>query len=218
MFLKRYVSIAILVAAVAIGAFVIVDSRQDKALDDNQQRLDEFVETGGIENEIQNQSDEFEEYEESSETGTSTGMIAPDFILPTLDEENDEVSLSDLRGSYVIVNFWATWCAPCRDEMPDFIDFFEKYRDDDVEMIGVNLTDTEKNMSDVEQFVTDFQIPFYVALDEKGIVEDTFELHAYPTTLIIDPNGRIAVKRLGEIDYEMLENYFLDVRESFESK
>lgn len=204
-------------AAIGIAAFVIIDSRQ-QSLDDNQQRLDEYIETGGIENEIQNQSDEFEEYEESDEIGTNPGMIATDFNLPSLDGERGDVILSELRGNYVIVNFWATWCAPCRKEMPDFIEFYEEYRDEGVEMVGVNLTATENEMDDVKQFVEDFQIPFYIGLDEEGIVEDTYELYAYPTTLIIDPDGRVAVKRLGEIDYEMLENYFIGVKENYESE
>lgn len=211
--IKKYLSITIFLSALGLGILVIINN-QNESVDENTQRLNEYIESGGIESEMQNA--EFEDFENSNETGIDPGMMAPDFQLPTLEEGRD-FTLSDLRGNYVILNMWATWCAPCRDEMPDFVDFYEDYQGDNVEIVAVNMSTTERNMDNVEQFVEDFQIPFYTVLDEAGKVENDYVISVMPNTYIIDPDGRVVFKRLGFINYDMLEEYYLDVKENYES-
>src|SRR5699024_6532567 len=90
-----------------------------------------------------------EDIEESDEVGTELGQMAPDFELETL-EEDTVVRLSDLQGERVIVNFWATWCAPCREEIPDFQKLYDS---EDVEILAVNMTESEKSEDDVIEFL-----------------------------------------------------------------
>lgn len=87
-----------------------------------------------------------EQVEETDEVGISVGKIAPDFKLKTL--EGETVRLSDYRGERVIVNFWATWCPPCRAEIPDFQ---KLYDNKDVEILAVDLTETEESIEDVRR-------------------------------------------------------------------
>jgi len=209
---KQFFSITIFIVALGIGGFVVYDYQQQA---NNQQLLDEYLTNGGIEQERPN--DEFQEYDEKDEVGVVPGMIAPDFSLTNL-HGGDPITLSDFRGDYVVVNMWATWCAPCRDEMPDFIDFYEKYKDEGVEMIGINMTTQERNTEAIDQFADDFNIPFHLPLDEDGVILNDYEIHAMPTTYLINPDGRVAVKRQGFINYEILENYYKEMKEDYEQK
>ncbi|WP_416149630.1 TlpA disulfide reductase family protein [Salipaludibacillus sp. HK11] len=210
---KQIFSIAIIIVAVGIGAIVIYDDRRET--DANQKLLDEYLESGGIDDR-ENVNNDFEEYEERDEVGTQPGMLAKDFTLANLDGDKEPVKLSDFRGQYVVVNMWASWCPPCRDEMPDFVEFYENYKDEGVEMIGVNMATQERNMDAVQQFVDDFTVPFYIALDEEGAVLENYAVHVMPTTYIIDPDGRVAVNRPGFINYDILENYYKEIKENYE--
>lgn len=210
---KQFFSIAIVIVAIGIGAFVVYDNRQQA--NNNQELLDEYLINDGIERE--NASGEFQEYNEKDEVGLAPGMMAPDFSLTNV-AGDEPITLSNYRGDYVVVNMWATWCPPCRDEMPDFINFYEKYKDDGVEMIGVNMTTQERNLEVVDQFIDDFNIPFVTALDEEGVILSDYEVHVMPTTYIIDPTGRVAVRRQGLINYEMLENYYKDIKGNYEDE
>src|SRR5690625_3213867 len=87
--------------------------------------------------------------EKDDEVGIEVGDTAPNFTLETLDGE--EVKLSDYRGQKVLLNFWATWCPPCRAEMPDMQKYHEE--DDDAVILAVNLTETEKSSTGVDEFL-----------------------------------------------------------------
>lgn len=145
-----------------------------------------------------------EKTEMQAEVGIEIDDIAPDFSLMTLDGET--VKLSDYRGKKVMVNFWATWCPPCRAEMPDLQ---KLYDDTDIEVLAVNLTATESTIEGVEEFVKDeFGLTFPVALDEEGEVEQMYEIVAYPTSFLIDSEGVIQKIALGALNYEqMLEQF-----------
>ncbi|OLP66276.1 hypothetical protein BACPU_05780 [Bacillus pumilus] len=118
--------------------------------------------------------------------GLEKGDQAPDFQLKTL--EGKTVSLADYRGKKVLVNFWATWCQPCRTEMPD-LDAIRS-ENDQVEVLAVNLTTTEKSVDHIAAFKDELSLSFPVLLDEKGI-QARYQVLSYPTTYILDEEGRI---------------------------
>ena len=134
--------------------------------------------------------------------GIKKGNTAPDFELFNLDEQ--PVKLSDFLGKKVILNFWATWCPPCRVEMPHMEKISKQY-ENDVVVLSVNLTHTEKSQSGVAEFVEKFGLTFPVVLDTKGDVANTYQIVAYPTTYIIDSQGIIQEIFQGAINDETME-------------
>lgn len=135
----------------------------------------------------------------SDETGISVGQVAPDFQLDT--HEGESASLSDYRGQRVIVNFWATWCPPCRAEIPDFQ---KLYDNEDVEILAVNLTDTEESIEGVGAFVEEYEMTFPVFMDENGEVAGTYDVNAYPTSYMIDSDGYIEYIAKGAMNYDLM--------------
>jgi peroxiredoxin len=199
----------IFVAAIVIGGYVIYEEIKDNNSDKNEQFLNDYLESGGIEREG------VEDLEED-QTAMQPGTPAKDFTLTKLNSK-ETITLSDLRGNYVILNMWASWCPPCRDEMPDFIKFYEEYQDENVVIVAVNMTTEERSVDNVQQFVNDFNIPFYILLDEEGEVKESYDIHYLPTTLIIDPDGKVAVRRPGHLNYDMLVDYYEEVKQSDET-
>ena len=114
------------------------------------------------------------------------GSLAPDFLLMELD--GGDFRLSDLRGKGVIVNFWATWCTPCRKEMPQFVAAYDRYKDEGLEVVAVNV---QESPSIIRPFAEDFGMEFTVVLDKRSSVSDTYRLIGLPTTYFIDREGVI---------------------------
>lgn len=135
--------------------------------------------------------------------GLANGQTPPDFTLTTLD--GNEFQLSKYKGKTVILNFWATWCPPCRAEMPDMQKFHEKYQKEDVEIIAVNLTSAERNEDNIQKFIDEFTIDFTIPLDVTGHVGGQYEAFAIPTSYIIDADGNIHQKIIGPMTYEWME-------------
>ncbi|MHB1654322.1 MAG: peroxiredoxin family protein [Desulfitobacteriaceae bacterium] len=135
--------------------------------------------------------------------GLQKGNLAPDFELRTLDGQ--VIKLSSLRGKKVIVNMWATWCPPCRLEMPDMEKFYAKHKNEGIEILAVNLTKAEKSREDVPKFVKDFGITFPVLMDEKGEVAQMYEASAIPTSYILDSKGVIQQKIVGPMNEETMK-------------
>jgi peroxiredoxin len=139
------------------------------------------------------------EVEEPEEVGLSIGQKAPDFELKTLNGET--VRLSDYRGKRVLVNFWATWCPPCRAEMPDM----EKlYQNKDVVILGVNLTQSESNVQQVKDFVTEFDLSIPILLDENNEVATTYEIRPIPSSFMINSEGTIQYTAFGALNYDQM--------------
>ncbi|MBS4200360.1 redoxin domain-containing protein [Bacillus sp. FJAT-49732] len=151
-----------------------------------------------------------EEYNE----GVTEGDIPPDFELMTLDGE--KIRLSDFNGKKVILNFWATWCPPCRAEMPHMENFYKKNAEKlNVEIIAVNLTANEKGGNGpekVKKFIEDYGLTFHVPLDEEGEVGDKYRIIPIPTSFLIGTNGVIQKKILGPMDEEMMEKLVKDLK------
>jgi peroxiredoxin len=114
------------------------------------------------------------------------GFLAPDFALQTM--SGKEVKLSDLRGQVVVVNLWASWCAPCRLEMPALNRVHEEYKDAGLVILAVNST-TQDSPAAVEAFIAQFDLKFTVLMDEQGTVARLYELSALPTTFFIGRDG-----------------------------
>lgn len=116
------------------------------------------------------------------------GFTAPDFTLELLD--GGEITLSELRGKPVVINFWTTWCGPCREEMPAIEKVYRSYKDLGLVVIGLNLTsqDTEEA---VVAFVQEFGLTFPIALDRNASASYRYQLMGLPTTYFIDSQGVI---------------------------
>lgn len=112
------------------------------------------------------------------------GALAPDFLLGRLD--GSELRLSDLRGEPVVLNFWATWCAPCRKEIPQFVDASERFREQGLVVVGVNL---QEGKSIVRPYADDFGMDFPILIDVDGEVGDAYRLLGLPVTYFIDREG-----------------------------
>ncbi|WP_080844127.1 peroxiredoxin family protein [Cytobacillus gottheilii] len=142
--------------------------------------------------------------ESENEVGLEVGDVAPDFELALLNKE-ERVKLSDFRGQRVMVNFWATWCPPCRAEMPDMEKF---HQDRDVAILAVNMTDTEMNDEQVGNFANTYELTFPILLDEEAEMADLYNIQPLPTTYMIDSNGVIQYKTLGAMNYELMIQEF----------
>ncbi len=116
------------------------------------------------------------------------GFQAPDFTLTTLDGRT--LRLHDLRGQAVILNFWASWCPPCKAEMPALQRVYEDYRDRGLVVVAVNVT-AQDARPNVEAFVADYGLTFPVPLDLDARVASAYRVHSLPTTYFVGPDGVI---------------------------
>jgi peroxiredoxin len=136
--------------------------------------------------------------------GIKNNNLAPDFELTTLDGKN--VKLSDYRGKKVILNFWATWCPPCKAEIPDLEKFYSDFKDKDTVILGVDLMQSEKSQQSVSMFVGTYKITYPILLDKEGTANQKYQISAIPTSYIIDSKGVIRNKVVGPMDYETMKS------------
>ncbi|MGE6487654.1 redoxin domain-containing protein [Paenisporosarcina sp. NPDC076898] len=137
--------------------------------------------------------------------GLNKGDTPPDFELTTL--EGKKVKLSDYQGKKVILNFWATWCPPCKAEMPHMQNYYEDFAEqENVEILAVNLTSGD-SAEKVDDFVRDYGLTFPIPMDIEGSVGQTFEAITIPTSYMIDTKGRIQNKIVGPMDDQMIEDF-----------
>lgn len=122
---------------------------------------------------------------------------APDFTLLDLDGETHH--LADYRGKVVIVNFWATWCPPCRAEMPSMQRAWEKLRNQGVVMLGIDVGEDEET---VFQFLADYPVEFPLLLDRDSRVVDAWGVRGLPTTFVVDPEGRLVYRAVGGREWD----------------
>lgn len=115
---------------------------------------------------------------------------APDFTFTTLDGQ--EITLSDLRGNVVVINFWASWCGPCRDEAPDLEVIWQKYRDQNVIVLGVAYTDTERG---ARSFIAEYSQTYPNGLDPETRISEKYHITGVPETFIVNREGDIVFFR-----------------------
>lgn len=138
--------------------------------------------------------------------GIGEGNQAPDFRLEALD--GSRISLQDHQGEVVLVNFWATWCAPCRDEIPDIEAVYQARRDDGFVVLGVNSHETR---GAIQPFVEELGVSYPILIDETGRVEKTYRPVGLPMSVLVDQDGIIQVRHVGLLTRDQLQEYLAEL-------
>jgi len=133
--------------------------------------------------------------------GGAVGTAAPAFALPDL--QGKTIRNTDLRGKVVVLNFWATWCPPCRDEVPDFVRLQSKYRDQGLAIVGLSLD--QGGASDVRPFVDEYDVNYTMLIANQEIAESYGGILGIPTTFVLDRNGTIVKRFVGRASAEAFE-------------
>src|SRR5581483_2973700 len=133
------------------------------------------------------------------------GQDAPDFTLKTLD--GSILTLSKLRGQPVLINFWASWCEPCRAEMPEIVRAYEAHKADGLVVLAINMTFVD-SLPEAQAFVKEFHMPFPVLLDDTGAVaRDAYRLPVLPMSFFIDRKGMIVHRQIGAMNGKQLDTF-----------
>jgi cytochrome c biogenesis protein CcmG/thiol:disulfide interchange protein DsbE len=132
---------------------------------------------------------------------------APSFSLKDLNGK--EISLSDYAGKVLYMNFWATWCPPCRAEIPDFISFYKEYKDRGLEVLGVSVD--QMSPEKVLAFAKANGMNYPVVMYTMELINDYRPGNAIPTTIVIDRKGKIRHKQVGRMSKEMLIRIFQEI-------
>lgn len=176
--MKRLLPVLLLVGLISWGVYDYIASRDN-----------------GSEQKVKEETDE--------EVGIEFGDQAPDFTLQSL--EGESVKLSDYRGKQIILNFWATWCPPCRAEMPDMQTYYTEHKEaDNFVILAVNLTSTESNRDNIQPFLDELGITFPILLDEESEVSNRYDVVGYPTSYFIDDEGTIQYKVVGPMNQDFM--------------
>ena len=135
---------------------------------------------------------------DNSATGINVGDVAPNFRMQLSDEQG--LYLSDLVGRPVLINFWATWCGPCRLEMPEIVHHAET--GGDLLVIAINV---QEELEPVTAFATDFNMAMPVVRDAEAQIRDLYQVRGMPTSVFINRDGKVATYREGVMSPRMLE-------------
>ncbi len=134
------------------------------------------------------------------------GATLPDFTLQNMD--GSETTLSSLRGNWVLLNFWATWCVPCKAEMPALGKAYEKYKDNGGAILGINY---KQNAKTVAKYLSSNKVPFPILLDPKGKLSKKLNVFALPTTFFIGANGSLLGTHTGALTFDELDEWIADL-------
>lgn len=149
-----------------------------------------------------------------AEAGTpygAPGTLAPDFSAPDL--RGDTISIAELRDEVVLFNIWATWCAPCREEMPDLQAIEDDFGGDAFRVVGVSIDQSSADRA-VHDFVERHSIDFMILRDPRGTVQRTFRTIGVPETYLIDGEGVVRARWIGQIDAGVVRAAVTDALEA----
>ncbi len=139
-----------------------------------------------------------------------TAYDAPEFQLKDLDGQS--VKLSDYRGKVVLLNFWGTWCEPCKQETPALQSAYSKLQDAGLVVVGVNLLNSERafnrNIDHVRQFAEQYGVSYPIVLDDSGAATQAYSIAPIPTSYFIDQQGKVRYIRVGELTMRDVEQTF----------
>lgn len=201
--MKKYIkliSVAVVLVGLIVGAVALYDKLSEN--------YDPYDDSEFTENTADTASETDATIETDIETSptetTPVELQAPDFTM--YDMAGNKVSLSDFAGKPIVINFWATWCGPCKNEMPYFQNMYDKYGDR-VTFVMLNATDGDRDtVEKVKQFIADngYTFPVYCDMDMSGIM--TYGVYAFPSTLIIKADGTVYAGQVGALTQSQLEN------------
>ncbi len=134
---------------------------------------------------------------------SATASEPVDFQLP--DIQGNDRKLSEFRGKWVVVNYWATWCPPCLDELPELEMFHNAHKDTDAVVLGVNLE--EISLEKLKTFVEGQFISYPILLDEPGVSTALGRVTGLPTSYLVNPRGVVVARQVGPVDKAMLDSY-----------
>ena len=138
----------------------------------------------------------------SGSVGQVVGKPAPEFSAKTLD--GSQVQLSDYKGTIVAISFWASWCEPCKQELPELQKAAEKYPSSQLTILAVNAGELE---SIARTFISPMNVSFTVILDPDQSIMTQYRVGALPITYWVDPNGVIQQEQLGPLDLALIDHY-----------
>ena len=139
----------------------------------------------------------------TAQTAYNEGQLAPNFKLKTLDGQT--LQLSDYRGQKILLNFWASWCPPCKSETPDLNEFYIEHKKENMIVLSVNMTYAEKNNQSVQAFQDTYKIKYPVLLDQTGDIAELYGILTIPTSYLIDSTGTIQKRIIGPLQKENIE-------------
>ncbi len=142
----------------------------------------------------------------SSKELVREGKKAPDFTLETLDGGN--LRLEDLKGKGVLINFWATSCTYCLSEMPAIEKQYQKYKEQGIEVIGINI---RENYATVNGYVRRLNVSFPILMDKSGEVTNLYQIGPLPHTIYVSPEGTVKSVYIGEMSEQVIEKQLLAI-------
>lgn len=143
-------------------------------------------------------------------TETTSSEVAADFTV--CDAEGNTIKLSDFKGKGVVVNFWADWCSPCRQELPDFMQAYEKYKNDVIFMMVNVSCESDEQIQSILKFAEDNSYSFPIYFDKLQSASIAYGVRTIPLSVFIDKNGNIVGTHNGVISRQILENYIQKIR------
>ncbi|MEJ8777474.1 peroxiredoxin family protein [Pseudogracilibacillus sp. ICA-222130] len=200
--MKKWIIILIILGLAGYAVFDFVSTKKEE-----EAKKDEMITATQTEMEVKGDKEEVESAPKG-EVGIEQGNIAPDFELETMDGE--KVKLSDYRGQKVLLNFWATWCPPCRSEMPDMQKVHDEFGED-VVILAVNLTETESSLQTVTNFLQELEITFTILQDVDTMIATTYQANALPTSYLLNTDGSIHNIAIGPLNYDSMIKAFQEM-------